>query len=303
MKKLIFIIAATAIFFTACDKVSNPIVPKVVVIGSNFVKNDNSSVAGFKKVLLEDYTGQTCPNCPTAAKVIANDLLPTYGNSLVVIAVHQGDVYAKPAGTYTNDFRTTAGEEWGSKSGSFPVNFYPCGLINRKNFGTGVLTANQSWPSIIPKALADPFVVKLDVNTEYDTVARALNVKVQGTFQTAYSNPLMIVAVYIEDSISGKQKDGKLEIEEYEFEHMMRGDIIGTWGKPFTTGASAAGAIVNWSNDNFGLPRVPTGISNTQNMAPINDHKVSVVVFVYDATDKSVIQVEKVKIRPSVSKI
>ena len=40
-----------------------------------------------RRVLIEDYTGQTCPNCPTFTNQI-HDLQDIYGNLLVPVAIH-----------------------------------------------------------------------------------------------------------------------------------------------------------------------------------------------------------------------
>ena len=298
MKKILSLIVSTSLLVLACDKVENPIVKKNTAVGSKFVENNNASVANFRKILLEDYTGQTCPNCPTAADLIREELLPRYKDSLIVIAVHQGNTFAKPTITFTNDFRTEAGEEWGKTSG-FGIAFYPCGLINRKDYGTGRQVANQSWSSTIPKAIKEPFIVRLNVNTSYDTTVRALNVTAKGTFLQAYPNPTKISMVYIQEGIAGKQKKGSSDIEEYDFEHMLRGDLNGVWGQDFKA-AALANDSATVSVTNFALPENVKGVSTNGN-APVDDKQVSVIVFVYDATTKVVLQVEKLKIRPTKS--
>jgi hypothetical protein len=297
MRTPFFIIIPLAFLFSSCDKVKDPIVKRNTVAGSKFVNNNNFSRSHYKKVLLEDYTGQTCPNCPTAAKLIKTVLVPAYGDSLIALAVHQGDTYAKPTPTFTNDFRTTAGEEWGKSGSGFGIGFWPSGLVNRKNYGTGLIVPNQAWTTAVPKALKDPMDVKLDVSTQYDTTARALNVSVKGTFMRAYANPTKIIVVIMEDGIVGKQKDGSKDVEDYEFEHMMRGDINGTWGTDFKASAALLGDTVRSNFTNFPLPLTVSGTSGKA-PTPLNDRKSAVIAFVYDVSTKSVLQVEKVAIRP-----
>lgn len=294
MKKILHL-SALVIFFTivSCDKVSNPIVVKPKIAGSKFVTKTNKDVSDTKKVLLEDYTGQRCPNCPAAAAIIKNVLLPAYSN-LIVIAVHQGDAYAEPYGKFTNDFRTDAGETWGGSGGFGPLNTWPTGLINRRDYnGNGLKLTSTKWPNIMPMTTSDPFVLKLDVTTEYDTIVRALNVYVKGYFKLPYPNAIKIIAVYTEEGITGKQINGSAEIEDYEFEHMLRGDINGTWGVDLTTKAALAKDSASWTTSGFPLPESAKGGLGKS----INDKNVSMVVFAYDVTTKEVLQVEKIKIR------
>jgi hypothetical protein len=277
----------------SCDKVDHPIVKKDTVVGSKFITKSNKTVSNFKKTLIEDYTGQRCPNCPGASSLIQSTLVPQYTNSLVVISVHAGSL-SNPFAEYINqDFRTAAGNVWNGQSG-FYITSWPTGLINRKNYASnGLLLSSTKWTSIVPLAQNDPFVVKLDLTTEYDTTARSLNTYVKATFKTAYPNSTKIIAVYIEDGIIGLQDDKGVLIEEYEFEYMLRGDINGTWGTDLKAAPAAVNDSINVSFANFYLPAE----INPPKGKKVNDKNVSVVVFAYDAITREVLQVEKVKIR------
>lgn len=282
------------LFFASCDKVKNPIVGSTTVKGTNFIIKSNSTVANSKKMLLEDFTGQRCPNCPDAAAIIKNNLVPAYGSSLVVISIHQGG-FATPFGTaWPRDYRTTVGDEWGS-TGGFGITEWPTGIINRKNYNSnGLKLPRTKWTSVCPMAMTDPFVVRLDVVSEYDPTVRALNLRVKGTFKTAYANKINIVACMVEDSIIGKQTWGGDEIEDYEFEHMFRGTINGKAGDVFTSAAASAGDSIKWVKENYGLPKLS---EKGEKGLALSDTHLSVIIYVYDLLSGEILQVEKVKIR------
>lgn len=298
MKKLISISAILIVIgFTACDRIKNPIVKKNVLIGSNFVTKNNFLYSNSKKTLLEDYTGAQCLNCPAAA-VVAGNLATTYTPNLVVVAVHAGS-FAKPYATYTADYRTDAGDIWTGSTG-FNIQANPNGMVNRTNYASnGLVNTQTKWTTTSSLAQNDPFVVKLDVTTNYDTVIGALNTDVTAIFKTAYPDPIKISIIVTEDGIIGKQKDGSTEIEEYEFEHVMRGAINSEWGENLTLGAKAANDTVKYSYPNFNLKGMIYHCKSPLQDKPIvvNDKHVSVIVFVYKASTKEVLQVEKVKIR------
>ena len=97
---LIFAVIA----WQACDKVSAPY--KEVVIHDT----------GARKVLVEDYTGAKCGNCPRASKEIYN-LKAVYGDNLIIMAIHAGG-FAEPypygmlpanPTFFATDFRTPEG--------------------------------------------------------------------------------------------------------------------------------------------------------------------------------------------------
>src|SRR5688572_2993743 len=193
MKKMIPVFCA-ALLLTAfsCDKVKNPIVPKETVVGSDFVTNNNFSVSETKKMLLEDYTGMKCTNCPRAAETAEDMVNNVYQEDLIVVAVHSGG-FAIPDLIYKPDFRTNTGDVWKEH---FGVTSYPSGIVNRKNYASnGVVVGDSKWTTLVSLANSDPFILKLNLTTNYDTTVGALNVDIKATFKKAYSNGVKISVI------------------------------------------------------------------------------------------------------------
>jgi hypothetical protein len=298
MKKIISIITILIVFcFISCDRIKDPIVKKSTAVGSNFITKNNSTVSNSKKTLLEDYTGMKCQNCPDAA-ITASVLNVQYNPNLIVLAVHAGS-FAKPFGVYTADYRTDAGDAWNGNSG-FAIPSNPNGLINRKNYASnGLIVSQTNWTSVTALAQADPFVVKLDVTTNYDTLVGALNTAVNAIFKTTYTANVSIQVVLSEDGIIGKQDVHGVEVDDYEFEHMLRGAVNGDWGTPLTTSAKAANDTVKVSFNDFNLKGLKYNATSPVAVKPysVNDKKTYVVVFAFNTATREVLQVEKVKIR------
>jgi len=82
IKSIVIVIGIVTgtVLVPSCDIVEEPY---LVPVGGNDTNTHDTNV---RKVLLEDYTGQKCPNCPEAAEV-AHSLLEIYGEQVVVIAV------------------------------------------------------------------------------------------------------------------------------------------------------------------------------------------------------------------------
>ena len=133
-----------------------------------------------KKVLLEDYTGHTCVNCPKAA-VTARTLKEQYGEALVVMAVHAG-WFAKPAGSpFGYDFRTAAGDSWDTYFGIGQVG-NPNGMVNRKyTAGTPILSPS-AWANSVAAAAAEEPIVELQVIAEYNETEDNLCIHTKTTF-------------------------------------------------------------------------------------------------------------------------
>ena len=105
MKNLLILFLITITFFS-CDKIEGPY--KI----DNGNGNPIDTNTFIKKILVEDYSGHTCSNCPNAAREL-EALIDIYGNKIVPITVHAGKTYARPysssqAPKYQYDFRTKA---------------------------------------------------------------------------------------------------------------------------------------------------------------------------------------------------
>lgn len=270
----------------SCDKIKYPKENTFVLTGNNFIEKDNYSFCNIKKVLLEDYTGHTCGNCPKAASK-AEELKSLYKDTLIVVAVHAGS-FADPTPSYPADYRTTVGTDWDNFFGVSAAGL-PKGMINR----TGYLTTTHiysytQWSSVIPALIrTSPWAI-IKLKTLYDTVNRVLNVQHIVKFNQNFSNDVYLISVIVEDSIIGKQKDYSVypdDVENYVFRYMLRGSLNGSWGSTLKS------APIN-ANDS-----VVKNIDGYYVRTDFNDKRIYVVSFIYDNVTKEVIQCEKVKIR------
>ncbi len=233
MKKSIIVSFLSVVTLTGCDKIENPNIVKQTAVGTNFDSVSNAELSGFKKTLLEDYTGQKCGNCPAAARLAAS-LSGQYQASLVVVAVHAG-FFAKTNSEFPTSYTTTAGNDWDGVAGfNISAQGNPNGMVNRRQYPGFQLIHKDTWATTVSLAQNDPFVVKIDLVSKYDKTARALNVNTKLTFLQSYSNNVKLQLVLTEDSIVGPQLDYSQNpdyIEEYDFEHMLRASLNGSWGE------------------------------------------------------------------------
>ena len=98
MKKVLLIIASVALFYS-CDRVKNPIPIDsanydITLFPGNFATQYNYPSFGTNNntnvnVLIEDYTGHQCGNCPQAA-VVANNIENANPGRVFVISEHAG---------------------------------------------------------------------------------------------------------------------------------------------------------------------------------------------------------------------
>lgn len=273
--------AVTGALMVSCDKIEEPFTEKITV-------DTTIQTSHVKRVLLEDYTGHQCVNCPEAA-LIAHDLKNLKGDQLVVIAVHAGwFAKATPSGDFTADYTTDAGDAWDAFFGISNVG-NPNGLVNRKYFTTSQhILSPPAWSTEVLNVLADTVVtVDLKINNNYNAENRLLNSEITVEFVKPVDKDLNLIVVLTESGIVSPQKNNNAEvgvtpiIYDYVHNHMLRDALTGTWGVEVAKAGTANPATLK-KNFNY-----------TVNQA-FNADNCSIVAFVYDVATKEVLQaVEK----------
>lgn len=305
IKKSIIVIVSLLIFL-ACDKVKNPIEdpkafeppPPPSCVTPNIVRT-NSLTMNFRKVLVEDYTGHTCGNCPRAAEN-ATTIINMFGDSAVVIAVHAGSQFSPPSlPDYPDDYRTPAGTDWDGFFGMSAAGL-PKGCVNRSQIPYP--QSRTTWSVTAGNILNNPQDAKLMVTTTLDTTKMLVNIDIKTTFLKAFPSTTVNISVVVtEDSIVASQKDyspppGATVINgderpDYEFEHMLRGAVNGSWGSLL----KANPAINDTMSASFNCYQLNPWLVKPGNPR-YNLRHTSIVVFIYNTATKEIIQVEKVKI-------
>lgn len=173
-------------------------------------------VTAQRVVLLEDYTGQACPNCPKAHEK-AIELHEQYKENLIIVAMHAGpQAFPEPMG-----LKLLEGDEYAN---SFGVQSYPVGLINRR----GGLKDYPSWQSAVYEEIQHESPMKLSVDAS--VVDNKLKIKTELFSLENLSGKLQLWIT--EDSIVGFQllPNGGSDTQ-YIHNHVFRGTINGTWGE------------------------------------------------------------------------
>jgi hypothetical protein len=234
MKKVfVFGLLVSVSILSSCDKVKNPNPPSDSVVTT--VDTTKASVVtksltnvNYKKVLIEDYTGHKCGNCPQAAVEVENIKIQM-GDSVVILAVHAG-FFAKTDANYPTSYTTTVGNDWDASTG-FDIGAYgnPNGMVNRMSFPTNHVKGYTTWKTLAGQELKKPQQVKINMITKYDSLSRGLNVYTTATFKQALTGDYYLNVVFFEDGIVGKQKyyqpaPGKDSVG-YVFNHLLRGSI------------------------------------------------------------------------------
>jgi hypothetical protein len=263
--------------FASCDKIDPPYTTQ----GGG---GGGEPEEVIQKVLLEDYTGHKCVNCPAAAK-LAGDLKEVYGDQLIIMAVHAG-YFAEPENPpFDLDLRTAIGDQWDTY---YNVIGNPQGLVNRKLYNGAALVLPAGWGEKVQEIVTNVTPqASISLETSFDAETRKLDVAVNSKFLSGFSEPYYLQVVLVEDSIQGAQSNNNPAvgdtpiIEDYYHRHVLRQDINGIYGDAVNgTEAIVANEVYN---HNYSL---------TLNAAYKAQH-CSVIAFLYRISDNEILQVEE----------
>lgn len=176
-------------------------------------------------VLIEDFTGQKCINCPEATKTI-EALQQQYGDTAVIaVAIHGGDFGISTSNTRMTGLATDIAAEYYSH---WAIESQPSGMVNR----TGGVLTHTEWAAAVHSELQKHSTIRLSVSS-YMTSANMLTVDVSCLASKSYTGHLQLWLV--ENNIIAPQMlvDGSID-KEYNHQHVFRECINGVWGTDIT---------------------------------------------------------------------
>jgi thiol-disulfide isomerase/thioredoxin len=283
MKKIIvnlFILVSALLTGFGCDVVKDVKDPNVTIIQGN------------RKVLVEDYTGHKCGNCPAAADTLRY-LEKKYEGKIIPIAIHAG-FFATVNPTYPTDFRNTTSNAYDAQFGISAAG-NPNGLVNRKGYGTGgFVKAYTVWEGEVAQMLSTTSKFEIKIRNTFNIAGNSVNTRITTKSFANINGNYKLVVLLTEDSIISEQLDYRLPsgsqlISNYNFMHVLRDAVNSSWGDPiFTTGAVVNDSIVKSYNYT---------VNSSYNAA-----KCHIVAYIYDADSSSptyyeVLQAEEEKVK------
>ena len=185
--------------------------------------------AAGRCILVEDYTGQRCVNCPTGNDQL-HALQVQYGaDTVVVVGFHSGPLAKSPRyvpyALWTQD-----GEDYYTR---WKVENQPCIYVDRQVLNE----TTTAWVTLVREALLKPATLRLGITAAgYDPVSRETTLKVTalGTEGTTSGNVQLWLT---ESKIIDFQymPDGSVK-RDYEHNHVYRKAVNGLDGDPFSIG-------------------------------------------------------------------
>lgn len=210
-----------------------------------------------RAVLIEDFTGQRCVNCPKATAEIGQ-LQEMYGeDNVIAVAIHSG-----PLAVYSNSKVTGLRTELGDAYYDFwKVEAEPSGLVNRR----GDVSLLNQWGTRVYEELQT--VAPLTLALEGNVSEEQAEVTVECIALDELKGKLQVWL--LEDSIVAPQMlpDGTMDVN-YVHHHVLRASMNGMWGTD-----------VDWRQGETAVLRFQSAIQPEWNVSHL-----TAVAFVYDSS-------------------
>ncbi len=280
MKKISLILITLVACCLSCDKIEGPYVTSSgrEAISTEFPDLNTSEI--YRKVLLEEYTGHRCTNCPAAHQRL-EELHDLFGDTLVIVGIH-ATALAATTNRFPYDFRIDGGTQLAN---DFGINSVPAGIINRQSHTGG--WGKDEWQTQIQAVDRSKVYAAIQIVNQYDYPTEGnLKVNVQVTMLESYDESLNFSLFLVEDSIVKPQLNGDEIVDDYTHNHVLRACINGTYGGLLTE----TGVLEKDNTYTYGYSVNFTD----KDWVPENCY---VVAILFDKTNGDVLQVEKVSVQ------
>jgi hypothetical protein len=179
-----------------------------------------------KTVLIKDFTGVRCNNCPEAAEYAHNLQHQLDEDHIFIMSVHAGFL-AQPTGQFPN-FLTDEGTEWYGGNSSNPLF-----AVDHVALTEGNTLFVEQIDAPVAAALEEEQSFEIRLTPRYDESNRQLEVGVNVFALADQDGRFYITACLIEDHIIGWQTIPGSINKEYDFRNVFRGTFNGAYGEVF----------------------------------------------------------------------
>lgn len=295
MKNVPFIAVLVFVgILASCDRVENPVVVSASRLNwdlfpdgdstdydwptTPWAQNNNT----FQNVLIEDYTGHTCTNCPAAA-IIAKDIEDANPGRVFVASVHastSGGFQEPRLPEFSTDFRTGAGNEYANTLG---IIFNPAGTINRVLDGSNYYHFSNTWDNATTAELSNTPKANLQLQYNYFPSTRGLFIHTETEALEALSGQFNLVIYLVRNTVVAPQEEPGNTVEEYDHHSVLTDNVNGTWGTTVFDGSAAQGDKV-YNDFSYAVPNGDASFAITN---------LSLITYICDRSTYEVLQVIK----------
>ncbi len=297
MRNSLLIAVVAMAGLSACNTVTEPYGPQIDYGWDRAFDLDpvfNDTTVTKRRILLEEFTGHKCPNCPEGQDV-AKQIHSNNPEDFYVVSIHNSGSFSKPDNNpdhpYPGDFETVTGENLRIQ---YQFSSFPGGMLNRSSIQGTVQVDYNQWATTVDALIADPtymaprfkMYLKNTFNNEVGNRTIRIQYKVEA-LQNVTGN-IALVAYILESHIISPQTDNRLTdsyVPDYEHNHLLRVGFPGDGSGKTVFTDPVVGDVVDITDPNEFLIQ---GISD--DWVPEN---MDLIVFVYNSDTGEILGMEE----------
>ena len=238
--------------------------PMALLAGSYNVSTEPTP----RGVLVEEYTGIHCGNCPDGHEIVA--AMTESHPQVSAIAIHAGSYATPSAGD--PDFITEDGK-WINSYYGVESHGYPSGCVNRHDFGRGYITSRSLWTPNAKEVINDNADVNIWASANYDGADKEFTINIEGYYMLEGAKDYNVHVAVTQSRILGPQSGGLLG-NEYCHMHMLR---------YFVTDVSKGEAVSVSDTERFFSKQFKSPVPDDINGIAVKPLDLEVVVFVTES--------------------
>jgi thiol-disulfide isomerase/thioredoxin len=233
MKLYNLIAVLVILLFAGCAEVS----PPGVDLGSDFQEDTtyvtNVEAPQLKNILIEEFTGVSCPPCPSGHDVVKS-IKAQYPDRIVVIAYHIFNFpQAEPIhGLSKQDFRTQDATDI-SNTIYGSVGSMPNAGIDRVPKNGVLLQGRAFWPTSVAEQIAKESPINIRLIRTFIQETNEVELTAKVSFTRNFDKKLSLNVAMIEDSIIDAQKNNLKTDTIYVHNYVLRDLVTSVFGTSF----------------------------------------------------------------------
>ncbi len=215
-------------------------------------------------VLIEEYTGQKCNNCPEATELL-HKLVRQSKVPHIIVAMHSPysgltlpALNAKEALKYSEQFNHKRS--------------VPGIMINRVKLSSDLYydTDKATWASLISRIAHKPTFYALELSAMSDAVSKKIDVEIKSSVLKDGVATNVGLQLWLVEDVKAPQKTHTSWVKDFQHHNVFRASLNGTWGEDYIVGKDYKKSFV-----------FPTNLQSIQ--------KAKVIAFLSDTKTKAIL--------------
>lgn len=255
-----WLLPASVILFASCKEVPPPINYSVPADDTSFMAAVETPQDRI--VLIEEFTGVTCPTCPPGHKVLAT-METTYPDRLAIMGIQLfGNAQTRP---YNHDGKQSKNDNRSQEGTDMSNAIYgttssiPVAGFDRVPQNGVIRPIRTLWSSYLPPRIAAPTKANLTVTSNFDAGSNTATIKVHLAYTQPVANHQILTMALVENDVVDAQElpagDTAPVALNYVHQHVLRDIITASAGNPIlTTYATKPAGLVYERTFKYTLP-------------------------------------------------